>query len=272
MVAGNSRDKGQGPRDKDSNERICIMAKQATTANLPAVAESMHFAIMEIAKGEISSILSENLGSEELTANDLPRVTVPAGGGTMFSVPGIDGPQDTKEIVGIIVATKHVRAYWPDSFDETGGGTPPQCFSEDGEHGIGDPGIECATCPNAAFGTAKKGKGKACSEKRLIFLTTPDEILPITIIAPPTSLKNVKSYLMGLTSRGKKLHEILTGITLEKDKSADNIVFSKLVLRKVGEVENKELMQAYANSIKPYLVRAVREIAAVREPLDDFPS
>jgi hypothetical protein len=173
-------------------------------------------------------------------------------------------------VVGIVIATQHTRAYWKESFDETGGGTPPDCVSEDGETGIGAPGGECAGCPLAQFGSAEKGSGKACSEKRLVFMALPDEILPVCFKAPPTSLKNAKSYLMGLTSRGKKLYEVLTAITLEKDKSkSQGITYSKMVFRKVGDVRNKELIAAYATAIKPYLIKAAREIAKTRDPMDE---
>jgi hypothetical protein len=254
-------------------ERNVPMAKAITSAtpNQPSTSDQIHFAIMDIKKGEISTILRENLGADDPAARDLPQVSVPAGGGTMFSVPSIDGAQDLREIVGIIVATKHTRAYWKDSFDETGGGTPPDCISEDGECGLGDPGGDCASCPYSVFGSAKNERGKACSEKRLIFMTTPEEILPIVIKAPPTSLKNAKSYLMGLTSRGKKLYEVFTGLSLEKDKSKDGITYSKIMFHKVGDVTDKELITAYAESIKPYLTRAIKDIAATREPLGSMP-
>jgi hypothetical protein len=68
------------------------MAKHAhNTQHLPATSADVQFAIMAMQKNEIATILRENLGSEDLSARDLPQICVPAGGGTMFSIPGIDG-------------------------------------------------------------------------------------------------------------------------------------------------------------------------------------
>lgn len=240
----------------------------AKHSNVPAVQQpQVHFSLLEMPQNQVAQVLRENLGSEGLSATDLPQVSVPAAGGTMFNIPTIDGPMDMREVVGIIVATKHTRAYWEQSFDQTGGGTPPSCVSEDGERGIGTPGGDCSTCPHAAFGSAPNKRSKACQEKRLIFFVPPDETLPIVVKAPAGSLKNAKSYLMGLTSRGKKLYEVYTCLGLEADKNKDGIKFSKITFRKVGELTDadKQVMHAYAEAIKPHLMKTVRDLAGMRD-------
>lgn len=242
---------------------------QKDGSNLPATEGDVStFAIMKYKKGEISNILRGNMGTDALSAMDLPQISVPAGGVTTFIRPTIDGELEQKELTGIIICTQHTRAYWAQSFDQTGGGTPPDCVSEDGDIGIGVPGGECGTCPFSQFGSADNKRSKACQEKRLLFFLMSDEILPIVVKAPATSLKGAKQYLMGLTSRGMKLHSVYTTLTLEKDKNKDGIAYSKIIFKKAGEVEAPDVLEAYAEQIKPFLVKAVRDIAAMRDPAD----
>lgn len=242
------------------------MGKSRNDENLPITSEP--FAIMKYESGQIQKILENNLGSDSMTAMDLPQISVPAGGALNFTRPTIDGEVDSKELTGIIICTKHTRAYWSSKFDETGGGTPPDCVSEDGEIGVGTPGGRCQVCPYAAFGSADNKRSKACQEKRVIFMLMPEEILPIAIKAPATSLKNAKQYLMGLTSRGMQLYDVYTTLSLERDKNKDGIAFSKIIFKKAGNVETPEILAAYADGIKPYLVKAMKDIASVKDPLD----
>ena len=81
----------------------------------------------------IVEIVEENLGSEGVSAYDLDRVKIPAGGATAFEVPTLEGEESIKEIEGIIIFWKTARAYWPEKFN--GENNPPQCSSADGEVG-----------------------------------------------------------------------------------------------------------------------------------------
>ena len=107
--------------------------------NLPAksAAGTEQFAIMTMKKDGIKELMETNFGSEALSITDLPTITVPTGGGTSWTVPSIDGDVEVKELVGIIVYHRMTRTYWETSFDESGGGVFPDCFSLDSLHGIG---------------------------------------------------------------------------------------------------------------------------------------
>ena len=227
------------------------------------LAKSSQYAIMKGDPNAVGEIIRENLGDgEQLSVMDFTRVSVPAGGSTTWVVPDIDQPSgeiEAKEIVGIIIATKTTRQYWPDEFD--GGGTPPQCSSEDGTSGIGDPGGLCVDCPLNEFDSHPDGRKKACQEKRLIFLVRENDFLPTVIVGPAGSLKNIRTYLVGLAGKQKFVHSVYSSLGLEKDKNADGIVYSKIVLRKLGDVENPEASKAYAAAIKPSLSRVARTMA-----------
>ena len=249
-------------------------AKEVSTEfegnQVPAVVDptSGQFAIMATQNQNIREVLKANLGSDELRPEDLERVTVPGSGGTTWVVNTVDGPVETRELTGVIVHTQITRAYWEKSFDETGGGSPPECVSRDGLTGVGNPGGDCLNCKYNLFESDAKGRGKACQESRLIFLVLKDELLPIVVKAPATSLKNAKKYLTGLTSRvdpvtrrNTPVHSVYTKLTLFRDKNTDGIPFAKIEFAKTGCVENPEATAAYAAGIRPYLESAAKAMA-----------
>ena len=236
-----------------------VAKKQEAPVPVEISPETGQYAIMTMQSGEIAEILNENLGGEQLTAADLETVTVPAGGGLTWTINSIDGEIETKQIDGIIIFSTITRAYWPTKYE--GGSEPPQCSSQDGRMGVGNPGGDCYICPLNAFGTADagQGRGKACSEKRFLFVVTQEETLPLIVRAPSMSLKGAKQYIRGLISKRQHLHSVYTRMTLEKTKNADGITFSKIIFTKIGDVENPELSKAYAAGIKPYLMSVARE-------------
>jgi hypothetical protein len=230
--------------------------------NLPAEFAPDQFLVMQIEPDDVGLTLQENLGETSLTVNDLPRIVVPGSGGTSWTIPTIEGEKMADKITGIIIFTKIVRTYWEGKFD--GGGTPPDCFSLDGKHGMGiwaekSKDGKCDNCPMSDF--ADDGTGCPCKENRLIFMVLHDEILPVVVKAPPTSLANAKEYLLKLSSRLKKTHSVYTTLKLETDKNASGIKYSKITFAKTGDVENPQLMASYAENIRPYLAPVARQYA-----------
>jgi len=218
------------------------------------------YAIMKTDPKIIGTLIKENIGEDaEIGVMDLTRVSLPGSGGTTWSIPDFDSPTgelETKEIIGVIIATKKTRQYWPGDFD--GGSSPPQCFSDDGTTGIGDPGGLCVDCEYNEFGS--KGRRKACNEKQLLFVVRETDFLPIVVGAPAGSLKNVRSYVVWLTQKLMAVHSVYTSLTLETDKNEDGIKYSKIVLKKVGNVEKPDITKAYAEAIRPSLIRSAAEM------------
>lgn len=205
-----------------------------TTALVPAKA----YAILN-AGANVGATIAENLGGEAITPNDLTRVTMPTGGGKTWSIPSIDGEESVKELEGVIIYSKQVRAYWPGPMT---GNEPPSCQSPDTVHGIGDPGGECAKCPHAQFGSkldanGEPGKGQACKLNRLLFLVRKDDALPLVVSVPPSSLVSVRKYLLGLGSNGLANHHVVTRLSLAQDKSTNGITYSKIVPSKAADLE-----------------------------------
>jgi len=201
----------------------------------------------------IVEIVEENLGSEGVSAYDLDRVKIPAGGATAFEVPTLEGEESVKEIEGIIIFWKTARAYWPEKFN--GENNPPQCSSVDGEVGQGTPGGYCSKCPLAQFGSADNGKGQACKQMRQLFIVRENDILPLVLTLPPTSIKPAKQYFMRLASKGIKYTHAVTRITLEKAKSGEGITYSKAVFALIKQIEPAVCtkIDAFTESIRPML-------------------
>jgi len=224
------------------------MSKKETAIE---VAESPYLVLKN--GSNIVEVVEENLGAEGVSAYDLDRVKIPAGGATAFEIPTLDGEESAKDIEGIIIYWKTARAYWPEKFN--GENNPPQCSSVDGEVGQGNPGGYCAKCPLAQFGSADNGKGQACKQMRQMFIVRENDILPLVITLPPTSIKPAKQYFMRLASKGIKYAHVVSRISLEKAKSTDGITYSKAVFSLVQQLEPEicEKIDAFTESIRPML-------------------
>jgi hypothetical protein len=175
------------------------------------------YAVMTINKEELAEVILENLGGE-MSLSDLDSVRVPTAGGTTWVIPDVEnGDRSEKVLRGIVVFQTATRGYWEDSFEATGGGTPPTCYSKDGKTGIGNPGTSCGTCPlNQWESDRRGGKGKACREMRHMFMLQGDSLLPLKAVMPPTSVKAAHQYFVRLASRGIPYYAVMTEVTLEQ--------------------------------------------------------
>ena len=159
------------------------------------------------------------------------RIKVPAGGGLAFEVPGDDpdSPDSVKEFKAVILYHHPVHAYFKDKY--TGGNNPPDCGSIDGHTGVEtETGLVkvCKDCEYSKFGSGENG-GKACRQKRRIYILRENEALPIIVSLPTGSLADFSKYVMRLLSRGKKSNAVVTKFTLKKAQNAGGINYSQVV-------------------------------------------
>jgi hypothetical protein len=203
---------------------------------------------------DVLEAVKENIGNDRITDRDLDRITVPSQGGLNWTVPTLEGEDSAKTLDGIIVHWTSPRAYWATGL-EVGGNSPPDCSSHDGETGYGNPGGECFGCPLNQWGSAEGGGGKACKEKRMLFLLRATDLLPIVIQAPSTSIQSVKKYLLRLASQGMPYWSVMTKLSLEKAQSSTGIAFSRIVPKSSGPVpeEQREKLAEYVAAIKPII-------------------
>lgn len=226
------------------------------------------FAALQISPAELKVALQENLGGQKISAFELDRVKVPAGGGTTWEVPTLEGTEDAKSITGVVIYFKNQNAYWQEKYD--GQNNPPDCISNDGIIGIGNPGGSCADCALNQFGS--DGKGKACKNMRTLFILREGDILPLVLTLPPTSLKDARKYFLRLASKGVPYYGVITEFTLEKDKNENSIVYSKVKLSMKGRLDADTVRQlkAFQESLKPALDE-VKVDADSYFPDDDVP-
>lgn len=218
-----------------------------------AVPEQSEYAILLADSGALGEILRENVGDGGLSPFELDRVRVPAGGGTTWTVPSLDGDQDIKTLEGIILFQRTVRSYWAGDF--SGAGSPPDCSSQDGVAGVGDPGGDCGICPLAQFGSGRNGRSQACKLSKFLFLVRPESVLPMLVAVPPSSLKPVRQYMLRLAGQGVPFYGVVTRLDLAKTKNADGIAYSQVVPslgRKFGPEETAALRRIH-ESLRPVL-------------------
>lgn len=186
---------------------------------------------------------------------DFDRVKVPAGGGASWEVPSLDGDHSEKALTGIVVGIAWKKAYWQASVDESGGGSPPDCRSDDGLIGIGNPGGACKRCPYNEFGTASKGTGKACRDIGHLLILRPSSILPLLVTVPPTSIKGVRQFIMRMAGEALPYYGAAVELTLERDKNGQGISYSKIAPRLVRRLnpEERARIKAYAAELAPIL-------------------
>lgn len=172
----------------------------------------------------------------------MDKIKIPAGGMTAFEIPDEDTDGDTKmvrSIEGVILYNHPINAYYRDKY--TGGNNPPDCGSFDGKMGVGDPGGLCADCPYNQFGSAEgDSKGKACKNRRMLYILREGELFPQQLSVPTGSLTEYTRYAKRQLSKGRKLSNVVTKISLRKDTSSTGIDYSQAVFAFVRVLDAAE--------------------------------
>ncbi len=222
--------------------------------------------------GALGSV-SEDLAGLELTFD---RIKIPAGGSTAFEIPDGDGDDTTmvKDITGVILLHHPAYAYYTEKY--AGGSNPPDCGSFDGVAGVGNPGGSCSKCMYNQFGSGD-GQSKACKNRRMIYILMEGEIFPMVLSLPTGSLKEFTKYLKRQLSKGRKLNQIVTKISLKKATSGSGIAFSQAVFAfdRVLRPEEKTAITAVTESVKAYAANLTSaDFVAVEEdvPFVDAPT
>lgn len=201
--------------------------------------------------GAVAEVIQDNLGGRGMSAFDLQRIKVAAGGAQAFVVTdALAGESTVAKFEALIVAQQRPRAYWPDA-DPTG--EPPACSSPDSIDGDGDNGTgagrhSCGRCPQNAFGTASRpdgsaGRGKACKESHRLFLLRLDQpqgLFPSLLTCPPASLRGVHQYLTALTGQGVPFWSAVHSVEVAAEKSADGQRYGRVKLGFVRRLTAEE--------------------------------
>lgn len=214
-------------------------------------------------------LMQENFGEEKLSVQDLTRVAMPGAGGTRWVIPTIEGESDADAIVGVVVHQMTSRAFWRESFDQTGGGTPPDCFSNDGIHGTGNIGDgtigrDCANCPMAKFGSDGK-RGQACKESRILFVLGEGDMLPISVWLSPMSIAPWRKFTMALAQKAKSLYDSVVALKLVRDKNKDGIAYAKIDPQYMGALapDASARVRDYAAGFKQLLTMQASDVVGI---------
>lgn len=237
--------------------------------------ERGQFALARQDPSVLREAFAANVGNSPsgVSAFDLIRINVPAGGGLAWNVPDLQGePVAVAEIECVILFQGHRRAYWQLAFGDSGGGSPPDCSSLDGVKGIGflpgddkdKPPVvrECKTCPMAQWGSADKdlpaGKPKTnaqeCSQRVYLFAVRKDDMLPIVIDLAPTSVGEMRQFMLRLVGRGIPCYGAVVGLKLKADRSNGGIMYSVVSPRLIARLDEAETtaLKATAAELRPY--------------------
>lgn len=193
---------------------------------------------------ELQYIMTQELDGLNISFD---RVKVPSGGAVYFELPGDDpeNPDTVKELKGVILHHHAINCFYIEKY--TGGNSAPDCGSIDGKIGEGEPGGDCLKCPLNQFGSGENGSGKACKNKRRIYLLREGEIFPILLTLPTGSLKEFTNYIAKrIVAKGKRSFEVVTKITLKKAVNSGGITYSQAVFS-VDRVLNAEEIKIMDN-------------------------
>lgn len=223
---------------------------------------------------ELAELMAEALDGFELTAQSLPRVRVPSGGGLFWTLTKDGEDVAEKALTGIIVLHKPQRVFWANPEPS---GQAPDCFSVDkirpepggmyapgGERAAQNPSGLCKNCPmSAPASDLKGGKGSACKEQKLLFMACEGMTLPLVVVAPPSSLRSIQDYAVKLINGRKPLWGVKTRITLEEAQNSTGNKFARMVLTPMGALEPGEIaaVREYGEFIKELIEAA---------PADEF--
>jgi len=226
----------------------------------------------EITAANFTDLHNFNLAdalTEEMAGMDVrfDRIKIPVGGGLVFEVPGDGEPEIVKEFSGVILYHHPLFAYYSGQY--TGGHDAPDCGSFDGVTGAGNPGGECARCPFNQFGTGVNG-GKACKNKRRVYLLREGELIPLLLTLPTSSMKPFGAYVKRLLSRGRKTSAVVTRFSLQKATNAGGIAYAQAQFSVVRPLTGEELpyIAAMAEQVKAFAARVGYEEEFAAEIVD----
>jgi hypothetical protein len=181
---------------------------------------------------------------------------------------------ETQNFSGIIIGVKHANIWYKDEYVE-GVTQSPACLA------VGDasckgltpasivenpPNADCDTCPNFQWGSAAKGKGKACAEYTLLAVYVPSMGDELFVLEQKKANSRVcDTYLTSVSKRFGSPIAVLTQFTMgEKNKWEQSFtpvspVNSELLTTLASRMEEADDM------LKAKVLDAYRKQPAVNE-------
>lgn len=183
-----------------------------------------------------------------------------------------------EEVSGYPVYYFHTRRFYKRAFQSGQRGTPPDCWSsnmvEPHPSALEKQCTMCAACAMNQFGTARDGRGKACSTYTWVFLLNPTFGVPpvAVVVAPPSSLRTLigTRFQGGYFSQAAARHGVyeIVWTTLKLAKPDPSAVHS-VIFPEMGEAEtDKERVRTLAkirNQLRPLMDELRMKTPAMQE-------
>jgi len=123
----------------------------------------------------------------------------------------------------------YLKGYDPESSEKQ----KPDCYSTDGVGPASDAqnpqSKKCGSCVHNQYGSAKQGKGKACSDTKRLAIAAVDQINePMLLRIPPASLKSLGEFVKFLDNRGCDFDQVITKISFDMDAESPKLTFKAL--------------------------------------------
>lgn len=185
----------------------------------------------------------------------LDRIKFAAGGTTILELPGdSEEPEMTKSLSCVILYNHPAYAYYMDRYQ--GGSNPPDCGSFDGVTGIGNPGGSCNSCPYNTYGSGE-GKAKACKNRRMLYILREGEVFPMMLNLPTGSLKEFTNYMKRLLTKGRRINQVVTKISLRRVSSKSGIDFSQaqFCIERMLTGEERQVIEQMTVMVKDYAMK-----------------
>jgi hypothetical protein len=171
-----------------------------------------------------------------------------------------DSPATYIEAVILRVSPTKSKAYYATAYADADEavGKNPDCQSKDGikpDASVAAPQNSlCITCPHNAFGSARNGKGKACSDTISVAVSTantPEE--PMFFKVKGASLRPFSDYGKQVSARGAQVNQVVTRISFDPE------VVGKYKFRPMGFLDEV----TYGKVENMYNDEVVKEIVGV---------
>jgi hypothetical protein len=223
------------------------------------------FAVVAADGKATMDIIRQNVGPHGFDLFDLDRVKIPGAGGSAWELPGLtEESVVAKSFDAIIIHFREARKYYSKSFEDSGGNTPPDCFSDDGFTGHGNPGGDCGACALAKFGTAPNGgKGMACKQVRMLFCLRAGDVIPLILTLPPTSLGACRKFFLRLGSHRVPYWGVVARIGLLAKASGSGIKYSEATFSVAAQLSAEQI--AAVEKVRTSLLPALEKVEAKAE-------
>lgn len=229
---------------------------------------------------ESLGVMQAALNEMGITQFQLGRVRVPGGGMTAFQVPTLEGEDVVQEMDIVLAWVKgNEKAWYRQSFDESGGGTPPDCSSHDGVTGFGNNELDgspdaepqsyqCASCHWNQWGSKRAAeggtrKGKDCADLSFMYFFYGEGRLPMLMVVPPTSGKALLDYNIKLMNFGRSPYGVVTRMSLRRVEGDGVPNYAVLQFSAVGILDEEAAGRVQQMS------DAVKAAFATFNPLED---